>query len=71
VAASRTDLASRPAFFPRFLVEADRRRLSRVLAWLDRQRQRAHLAQLEDRLLDDIGVSRRDAVAESRRWDWP
>ncbi|MGE0117054.1 MAG: DUF1127 domain-containing protein [Dongiaceae bacterium] len=64
-AVSRTDLASRPAFFPRFPVETDRRRRSRVLAWPGRQRQRAHLAQLEDRLLDDIGVSPRDA----RRWD--
>jgi uncharacterized protein YjiS (DUF1127 family) len=42
--------------------------LSRVTEWLDRQRQRVILAQLEDRLLADIGVSRAEALREARRW---
>lgn len=36
--------------------------------WLDRQRQRAVLAELEDRLLTDIGLSRAEALREARRW---
>jgi uncharacterized protein YjiS (DUF1127 family) len=64
----RAGLDPWPAFFPRFPIEARQRRRS-ILLWLDRQRQRAQLAQLDDRLLDDIGVSRIDADTESRRWD--
>lgn len=37
--------------------------------WLDRQRQRAHLFQLDQQLLDDIAVSRVKAIREARRWD--
>ncbi len=37
--------------------------------WLDRQRQRAHLSQLDQHLLDDIAVSRVEAIREARRWD--
>ena len=37
--------------------------------WLDRQRQRIHLSQLELHMLEDIGVSRTDAYKEARRWD--
>jgi uncharacterized protein YjiS (DUF1127 family) len=37
--------------------------------WLDRQRQRAHLSQLDAHLLDDIAVNRVEAVREARRWD--
>jgi uncharacterized protein YjiS (DUF1127 family) len=45
------------------------RRHSGVLAiWLDRQRQRGHLSRLDDRLLEDIGVSPRAALIEARRW---
>ncbi len=57
------------AFFPHFPPEVLVRAPSRLLAWLDRQRQRAALALLDDRLLDDIGVTRGEAAAESRRWD--
>ncbi len=42
--------------------------LTRVVRWLRRQEQRGQLAGLDDRLLSDIGVSRADAVRESRRW---
>ncbi len=37
--------------------------------WLDRQRQRTQLLRLEDHLLDDIAVSRVEAIREAQRWD--
>lgn len=55
-------------FAPLPPVEPKPRLLTRVARWLRRQQQRAMLAGLEDRLLSDIGVSRADAVRESRRW---
>ena len=57
------------AFFPRFPPEILGKTPSRLLAWSDRQRQRAALAGLDDRLLDDIGVTRDAAAAECLRWD--
>jgi len=42
---------------------------SALALWLDRQRQRLHLSQLDTRLLADIGVSRIAAANEARRWD--
>lgn len=65
----QTGIGSPTAFFPRFPPEAMRRAPSRLLYWLDRQHQRAALAELDDRLLADIGVSRAAAKAEARRWD--
>ena len=38
--------------------------------WCDRSAQRLHLAQLDDRMLRDIGVSRADAYGESQKWFW-
>lgn len=35
-----------------------------VLGWAERARQRRHLAQLDDRLLRDIGISRVEVEAE-------
>lgn len=61
--------AARTAFFPRFPPEELAQASSWLLVWLDRQRQRARLAQLEDWHLEDIGVSRAEAMMESRRWD--
>lgn len=54
---------------PRFTMKSKRSVSSRLILWLDRQRQRIHLSLLDDRLLEDIGVSRQRAEAESRRWD--
>jgi uncharacterized protein YjiS (DUF1127 family) len=41
--------------------------LARVI---DRQRQRRALLELDDHLLNDIGVSRGDAIAEGRKPFW-
>ena len=41
-----------------------------MLTWSDRMRQRRHLAELDDRLLQDIGVSRADIEAEISRPFW-
>lgn len=57
------------AFFPYFPPLAQSSAPSPLLAWADRQRQRAALARLEDRMLDDIGVTRGQANTEARRRD--
>lgn len=57
------------AFFPYFPPLAQSSAPSPLLAWADRQRQRAALARLEDRMLDDIGVTRGQVNTEARRWD--
>jgi uncharacterized protein YjiS (DUF1127 family) len=41
-----------------------------LLIWSDRMRQRRHLAELDDRLLRDIGVSRADVEGEISRPFW-
>lgn len=69
MSAMRQPAIVRTAFFPRFPPEGLAQAPSRLLRWLDRQRQRTRLAQLEDWQLEDIGVSRSEAEAESRRWD--
>jgi uncharacterized protein YjiS (DUF1127 family) len=65
----QTHSASPTSHYPRFPPETIRRATSRILGWLDRQRQRAALAELDDRLLLDIGVSRAAADVEVSRWD--
>lgn len=56
---------------------ADRRRrsvirhlLSRLASWHGRYRQRLDLAELDDHLLADIGVTRQEAGRESARPFW-
>ncbi len=44
------------------------RRPSAFAVWCDRQGQRIHVSHLDDRMLDDIGVSRFAATEEARRW---
>jgi|RhiMethySRZTD1v2_1073278.scaffolds.fasta_scaffold02532_6 uncharacterized protein YjiS (DUF1127 family) len=41
-----------------------------VFRLIDRQRQRRALLDLDDHLLNDIGVSRRAAIAEARKPFW-
>ena len=64
-----TRTATLKAFFPHFPPVVLAPAQSRLLGWADRQRQRAALARLEDRMLDDIGVTRAQAAAECRRHD--
>lgn len=41
-----------------------------LLEWVDRRRERRHLAHLDDRMLADIGLSRADAWAEQSKRFW-
>ena len=41
-----------------------------ALTWLERARQRRHLAELDDRLLRDIGLSRAEVEHEISRPFW-
>lgn len=44
-----------------------------ILRWLELRRERKALADLDDYLLDDIGVTRNEALREARKpfWDAP
>jgi uncharacterized protein YjiS (DUF1127 family) len=46
------------------------RLLDMAMSWRDRARQRRHLAELDDRLLRDIGVSRAEVENEISRPFW-
>jgi uncharacterized protein YjiS (DUF1127 family) len=46
------------------------RLLDAAMTWRDRARQRRHLAELDDRLLRDIGVSRAEVEGEISRPFW-
>jgi uncharacterized protein YjiS (DUF1127 family) len=59
---------TRDPFFPGFPPEWPERRPSVVGNWIDRQRQRSALAELDDRLLADIGITRAEAQREAARW---
>lgn len=52
------------SFFPRWILDHE----PGLSEWLDRQRQRAHLARLDARMLDDIGVTRAAAEQECSLW---
>ncbi len=47
--------------------------LRRLMAWLQVRRDRVTLADLDDALLRDIGITRAQAMSEARRpfWDLP
>ncbi|RMH51121.1 MAG: DUF1127 domain-containing protein [Alphaproteobacteria bacterium] len=47
--------------------------LARLFAWIDVASQRRRLAELDERMLRDIGISREAARAEAARpfWDLP
>ena len=44
--------------------------LARLLHWLQRSRTRVDITDLDDRLLRDIGLTRHDALVESRKHFW-
>lgn len=47
-------------------------RMVSLIAKIRRNRRtRLHLSDLSDAALEDIGISRREAEAEARRWIWP
>ena len=47
------------------------RRLPGLLQrWSEQSAQRRRLAQLDDRMMKDVGLSRADAYRESSKWFW-
>ncbi len=38
--------------------------------WHEGRRQRQHLARLDDRALDDLGISREEAARAAEAWFW-
>jgi uncharacterized protein YjiS (DUF1127 family) len=38
--------------------------------WHERSRQRSDLRMLDDRLLQDVGLTRADVESEARKWFW-
>lgn len=46
------------------------RALEGLLVWSDRSRQRRQLAELDDHMLRDIGLSRADVMAETTKPFW-
>jgi uncharacterized protein YjiS (DUF1127 family) len=42
----------------------------RLLLWINRHRQRNILREMDDHMLKDIGISRADALAESKKPFW-
>jgi uncharacterized protein YjiS (DUF1127 family) len=44
--------------------------LAAVVLWQERSRQRSHLAELPERYLKDMGLSRSDAIREAGKMPW-
>ncbi|MBO6717749.1 MAG: DUF1127 domain-containing protein [Rhizobiaceae bacterium] len=63
-------VATRIVPFPapsRFVHRIDHSSFDLFARWYDRWVQRQHLAELDDRMLRDIGISRAEAGRESRK----
>ncbi len=58
------------ASFGEILLEAATRAARTLLTWQERDRQRRALAQLDARMLKDIGLSRAEVVLELRKPFW-
>ena len=58
------------ASFGGFLLEAAARALRTLLTWQERDRQRHALAQLDARMLKDIGLSRAEVALELHKPFW-
>ena len=57
-------------FVGRRMAAAGGRAAEIVLLWMERARQRRELAELSDRMLRDIGLTRTDAWAEADKPFW-
>ncbi len=58
------------AWFGKISLEAATRAVGILLTWQERDRQRHALAQLDARMLKDIGLSRADVALELRKPFW-
>ncbi len=58
------------ASFGEILLEAAARALRTLLTWQERDRQRRALAQLDARMLKDVGLSRAEVDLELRKPFW-
>ncbi len=58
------------ASFGEILLEAAERALRTLLTWQERDRQRRALAQLDARMLKDVGLSRVEVAMELRKPFW-
>ncbi len=58
------------ASFGEILLEAGARALRTLLTWQERDRQRHALAQLDARMLKDVGLSRAEVDLELRKPFW-
>ena len=65
----RVTVIPRPTALPA-LRDAATRALTRLFGWREQARSRAMLAELDDRLLADIGLSRADVARECDRPFW-
>lgn len=54
-----------------WIVDAAKTLLAWLVKWDDLARQRRALSRLDDRLLQDVGVTRAEAERESRSWSLP
>jgi uncharacterized protein YjiS (DUF1127 family) len=60
----------RPFLYRRGLAYVGRAAVRTVLVWMERSQQRRALAELDDRLLRDIGLTREDALQECANPFW-
>ena len=58
------------ASFGKYSIEAAARALRTLLIWQERDRQRHALAQLDARMLKDVGLSRAEVALELRKPLW-
>lgn len=70
IPASRTGLAPTAGDLKLRPATMLQRTFSALADWNDRYRQRIHLAQLDERMLRDMGLTRADAVGEYDKPFW-
>ncbi len=57
-------------FAPNRILDLPRRALNTLVTWQEREMQRRHLMELDERLLADMGLSRTDAAGEYNKPFW-